>query len=146
MATTGNLVTSAETNKLCLQNRQWRHALQDQQLPTSMWTTLMGSTVLPTAHERPPNYCIEMCTAGIAMSHPAGELLAKWSQLGCPTKNGTSMVKSGHLGGSSLGPPPIIPCLQRHSFIFPKRALRRSRRAKPSWFSGTTSTRTRCPN
>jgi len=34
-----------------------------------------------------------MCPAGIAMSHPAGELLSEWSQLGCPTKTGRPWSK-----------------------------------------------------
>jgi hypothetical protein len=34
-----------------------------------------------------------MCPAGIAMAHPAGDLLAKWSQLGCPTNKGQPWSK-----------------------------------------------------
>jgi hypothetical protein len=93
LATAGNLVTAAETDKLRLQNKRWRQSLQDQQLPTSMCSTHTGVKTLPTTHERLTNYCNEMCPAGIAMSHPAGKLLAKWSQLGCPTKTGRSWSK-----------------------------------------------------
>ena len=53
-----------------------------------MWTKHTRTTVLPTVHKRPTNYRNEMCPASIVMSHPAGELLAKWAQLGCPTKTG----------------------------------------------------------
>jgi hypothetical protein len=34
-----------------------------------------------------------MCPAGIATVHPAGDMLAEWSQLGCPTKTGMSWSK-----------------------------------------------------
>ncbi len=86
LATMGNLVTGAEKDKLRLQNRQWYHSLQDQQLLTSMWTTHTEITALPTAHKCQTNYHNEMCPTGIATTHLVGELLTKWSQLGCPTK------------------------------------------------------------
>jgi hypothetical protein len=34
-----------------------------------------------------------MCPSGIATSHPARELLAEWSQLGCPTQTGQPWSK-----------------------------------------------------
>jgi hypothetical protein len=34
-----------------------------------------------------------MCPAGIATSHPAGELLAEWATMGCPTKTGCPWTK-----------------------------------------------------
>ena len=83
----------AETNKLWLQNKWQRHALQDQQLPMTLWRTHTGNSILLPKHERPINYRNEMCPAGIATLHPAGELLAKWSQLGCPTKTGQPWLK-----------------------------------------------------
>ena len=36
---TGGFVTGAETNKLRLQNRRRHHVLQEQQVPTTLWTT-----------------------------------------------------------------------------------------------------------
>jgi hypothetical protein len=84
----GNLVTGAETNKLWLQNRWRHHELQDQQLPMPLWMTHTGNSILPSEQERPNDYCNKMCPAAIATLHPAGELLAEWSQLGCSTKTG----------------------------------------------------------
>jgi hypothetical protein len=49
LATTGNLITGSETDKLQLQNRWQHHALQDMQFPTSMWTRYLGSAILPPA-------------------------------------------------------------------------------------------------
>jgi hypothetical protein len=93
LAATGNLVTGAETDKLRLQNKRRCQSLQDQQVPISMWTTHTKMTTLPTMHDRLTNYRNEMCPAGIATFHPARELLAKWSQLGCPTKTGCPWSK-----------------------------------------------------
>jgi hypothetical protein len=90
---TGGLLTGAETDKLRLQNRRRRHTLQDQQVPTTLWSTHMGQASLLPRQERPLEYHNEMCPAGIATSHPAGELLSEWSQLGCPTKAGRPWSK-----------------------------------------------------
>jgi hypothetical protein len=90
---TGSLLTGAETDKLRLQNRRRRHALQEQQVPTTLWSTHMGQASLPPRQEHPLEYRNKMCPAGIATSHPAGELLSEWSQLGCPTKTGRPWSK-----------------------------------------------------
>jgi hypothetical protein len=83
---TGKVATGAETERLQLQHRKQRYALQDGQDPTSMWTTHTGKARLPLKTTLPQKYLNEMCPQGLATSHPAGELLAEWSQLGCPTK------------------------------------------------------------
>ena len=85
---TGGLLTGAETDKLRLQNRRRRHVLQEQQVPTTLWSTHTGHASLPPKHEQPLEYRNEMCPSGIATSHPAGELLSEWSKMGCPTKTG----------------------------------------------------------
>jgi len=85
---TGGLLTGAETDKLRLQNRRRCHALQEKQVPTTLWSTHMGHASLPPQQERPLEYHNEMCPAGIATTHPAEELLSEWSKMGCPTKTG----------------------------------------------------------
>ena len=74
---TGSLLTVAETDKLRQQNRRLRHALQEQQAPTTLWSTHTGQASLPPRQERPLEYRDEMCPVGIATSHPAGELLSE---------------------------------------------------------------------
>jgi len=90
---TGSLIRGAETDKLRLQNRRRHHALQEQQAPTTLWSTHTGQASLPPRQERPLEYRNEMCPAGIATSHPAGEQLSEWAQLGCPTKTGRPWSK-----------------------------------------------------
>ncbi len=45
-----------------------------------------------------------MCPAGIATLHPAGGLLAEWSQLGCPTKTGCPWSKEEIWAAVEQGP------------------------------------------
>jgi hypothetical protein len=104
LATTGNLVTGLETDKLQLQNRRQRHTLQEMQLPALMWTRNLGSAILPPAQARPSTYRNKMCPAGIATAHPAGDLLAKWSQLQCPTRTGKPWLKQEMWEAGAWGP------------------------------------------
>ena len=101
---TGGLLTGAETDKLRLQNRRRRHALQEQQVPATLWSTHTGQASLPPRQERPLEYRNEMCPAGIATSHPVGELLSEWSQLGCPTKTGRPWSKEEMWEAVARGP------------------------------------------
>ncbi len=104
LVTTGNLVMGLETDKLQLQNRRQRHALQDTQLPTLMWTRNLGSAILPPAQARPSAYRNKMCPTGIATAHPADDLLAKWSQLRCPTRTGKPWLKQEMWEAGARGP------------------------------------------
>ncbi len=74
---TGKVATGAETERLQLQNRKQRYALQDGQDPTSMWTTYIGKAKIPQKTTLPQKYLNKMCPQGLATSHPAGELLAE---------------------------------------------------------------------
>ena len=95
---TGRLFKRAETDKLRL--------LQDQQVPTILWSTHTGQASLPPRQEqeRPLEYRNEMCPAGIATSHPAGELLSEWSKLGFPTKTGRPWSKQEMWEAVAQGP------------------------------------------
>jgi hypothetical protein len=101
---TSGFVTGAETNKLRLQNKRWRHTLQEQQVPLTLWTTHTGHASLPTKHKHPLKYRNKMCLAGIVTSHPAGEMLVKWSQLGCSTKTGQPWSKKEMWEAVAQGP------------------------------------------
>ena len=98
------LLTGAETDKLRLQNRRRRHVLQEQQVPTTLWSTHTGHASLPPKHEQPLEYRNEICPSGIATSHPAGELLSEWSKMGCPTKTGRPWSKEEMWEAVARGP------------------------------------------
>jgi hypothetical protein len=104
LAATGNLVTGSDTDKLWLQKRRQHHPLQDTQLLTSMWTKHLGSSTIPPAQAWPIIYRNNMWPAGIATAHPAGHLLAEWSQLGCPTKTGRPWSKQEMWEAVAQGP------------------------------------------
>ncbi len=90
---TGNLVAGKDIEKLRLQNKRRRHALQEHKARSSAWTTYQGDTVLPPSTPLPEKWQGEMCPSGIATSHPAGELLKEWAQLGCPIRTGRPWTK-----------------------------------------------------
>ena len=50
---TGAEVVGRDIEKVQLQNKRWRHALQQQQAHTSAWTTHTGDTELPPATNLP---------------------------------------------------------------------------------------------
>jgi hypothetical protein len=81
-------VSRKDNDSLCLQNKQQWHALQEQQEKITLWITHMGTKVPLPPTPIPPKWRGEMCPSGIAMSHPAEELLKEWSQMGCPTQMG----------------------------------------------------------
>ena len=101
---TGCLVKGVETYKLQLQNKQRQYPIQEAAVPRSVWTSYTGHKILPPKAKRPHSYRNEMCPAGIVTSHPAGELLTKWSQLGCPTKTGYPWTKDKMWQAVARGP------------------------------------------
>jgi hypothetical protein len=89
---TGQLVSGKDIKCLRLQNKQQQHALQEQQEKVTLWTTHTGTMVLPPPtplHQNGEvNVPVRHCN-----SHPAGELLKEWSQMGCPTQTGSPWLK-----------------------------------------------------
>jgi hypothetical protein len=100
----GHLVTGANTNSLRIQNKWRRHKLQEIQPPTLWWTKHTGDAVLPPHRMRDTSYRNKMCPAGLATSHPAGDLLAEWSKLGCPTRTGKPWTKDEMWEAVEKGP------------------------------------------
>ena len=90
---TGAEVVGKDIERLRLQNKRRRHELQEKQGQTSAWTAHTGDMELPAATPLPETWRGDMCPSGIATSHPAGELLQEWSQIGCPTRTGRPWTK-----------------------------------------------------
>jgi hypothetical protein len=83
---TGSLVAGGDIEKLRLQNKWRRQALWEQQGQLLTWTTHHGDKVLPPSTPLPKIWWGDMCSSGIATSHPVRKLLTEWSQFGCSTK------------------------------------------------------------
>jgi hypothetical protein len=90
---TSTPVAGRDIERLWLQNKQRRPALQQHQTHTLAWTSHRGDTVLPPSTPLPDKWRGDMCPSGIATSHPAGELLHEWSRIGCPTRTGRPWTK-----------------------------------------------------
>jgi hypothetical protein len=85
-------------------------------------TWYLGSAILPPAQAWPSAYRNKMCPTGIATAYPTGDLLAKSSQLGCPTRTGKPWLKQELWEAVAQGPhqsslsPKALACFTEESF------------------------------
>jgi hypothetical protein len=91
--TTGGPVTGADTPQHRIENKRRRKSLLATQSPKTQWTVYRGDFDLP-----PPGKSLEthrggMCPSGLAMHHPAAEILSEWATYGCPTRTGKRWTK-----------------------------------------------------
>jgi hypothetical protein len=87
-----NSVVLGEAKKqMRRENKQRRQALRAEQTLISPWTQHqgLGDTITPTDHTACPPHRNFMCPSGLALQHPAAELLKEWASFGCPTRTGT---------------------------------------------------------
>ena len=89
----GATVTGATTNILQCENKQKKQRLQDEQGPTSYWSTHEGKFTLPTEMPPPGKHRNNMCPSGLAVHHPAFDTLLKYATGGCPVKTGRNWTK-----------------------------------------------------
>ncbi len=94
---TGGFVTGTETNKLRLQNKRWRHTIQEQQVPLTLWTTHTSHASLPTKHKRPLEYRNEMCLADVVVAEPSRTSSGTSTQ-GAPAPNPQANQRFCHGG------------------------------------------------
>ena len=87
--TDGTVVTGATTKTLRKQNKIFRKELQAAQ-PEDIewWKTHQGDFVLPPPLQELTSHRNNMCPRGLALHHPAAELLRTYATLGCPTETG----------------------------------------------------------
>ena len=87
---TGKVITGINKKKLRTENRQKRRALQQAQTKPTPWTEYTGDAVLPQGADNKsrPIHRNSMCPAGLALHHPAAEIILNWAELGCPTQTG----------------------------------------------------------
>ncbi len=86
--TTGGHVTGADTPQHRIENKRRRRASLATQMPKTQWTTYKGEFELPPRIPPLKEHRGEMCPSGLALHHPAADLLKEWATYGCPTKTG----------------------------------------------------------
>ncbi len=85
---TGGMVTSADTQKHRIKNRRKWKATLATQAATSQWTIYHGEFELPPLMTPLEQHHEEICPSGLALFHPAAELLKEWATYGCLTQTG----------------------------------------------------------
>jgi hypothetical protein len=90
-----SVVLGKAKNQMHCKNKQRRQALRAEQTFISPWTQHQGlmDTVTPADHTVCPPHRNSMCPNGLALQHPAAELLKDWATLGCPTQTGKPWSK-----------------------------------------------------
>ena len=102
-----NSVVLGEAKKqMRRENKQRRQALRAEQTIISPWTQQQGlmDTVTPTDHTACPLHRNSMCPNGLALQHPAAELLKGWATFGCPTHTGKPWTKEEMWEAVARGP------------------------------------------
>jgi hypothetical protein len=79
-------VTGADTPQHQIENKRCRRALLATQVPRTQWTMYQGDFDLPSPLTPLASHRGEMCPSGLALHHPAAELLEE--SYGCPTCTG----------------------------------------------------------
>ena len=87
---TGGVVMGADTPMNRIEIKQRHQATLANQVIESHWTIYKGEFELP---DQPTPLVVEhrgeMCPSGLALCHPAADLLREWATYGCPTNTGT---------------------------------------------------------
>ena len=84
----GAPVTGADKERHRIENKRRRQQRQAVQPPLSYWTKHEGTFSLPTPKEAPSTHKGSMCPSGLALHHPAAELLLDYASGGCPANTG----------------------------------------------------------
>ncbi len=78
-------ITTLDASK----NKRKRKATLANQAVKSQWTIYQGEFELPVSPTPLETHRGEMCPSGLALLHPAADLLKVWATYGCSTKTGT---------------------------------------------------------
>ncbi len=71
-----------------IENKRRQKALLATQSPSTQWTRYKGEFELPPLLAKLESNWGKMCPAGLALHHPAAELLKEWASYGCQTRTG----------------------------------------------------------
>jgi hypothetical protein len=101
---TGGRVTGADTPKHRIENKRRRRALLATQQPQTFWRVYQGEFDLPEPVAPLDTHRGEMCPAGLALHHPAADLLKEWATYGCPTQTGKPWTREEMQAAIERGP------------------------------------------
>ena len=82
-------ITALDASK----NKRKRKATLANQAVKSQWTIYQGEFELPVSPTPLETHRGEMCPSGLALLHPAADLLKEWATYGCSTKTGTPWMQ-----------------------------------------------------
>lgn len=85
---TGAGVTGSSKEQHRKENKILRQQKQAEQPATNYWSQYQGQFAIPTPKQAPSTWRNNMCPSGLALHHPAAELLLKYATEGCPTDTG----------------------------------------------------------
>ena len=71
-----------------IENKRKSQDSQEAQGPFSYWAWQEGNFTLPTPKQKVKEHKGGMCSSGLALHHPASELLLQYATQGCPTNTG----------------------------------------------------------
>jgi hypothetical protein len=99
-------VTGTDTPQHRIENKHCRRALLATQIPRTQWALLamqiprtqrtmnQGKFDLPSPLTPLASHRVEMCPSGLALHHPAAELLKEWAKYGCPNCTGKPWTRA----------------------------------------------------
>jgi hypothetical protein len=101
---TGGVVTGSDTPKHRIENKRRRKATLANQAIKSQWTIYQGEFELPVQPTPLEMHRGEMCPSGMALLHPAANLLKEWATYGCPTNTGKQWTPDQMQAAVDRGP------------------------------------------
>ena len=100
----GEPVTGASKERHRLENKRKRIRLQEEQEEVSYWANHQGQFSIPTPKHSPSKYRGSMCPSGLALDHPAADLLLQYALEGCPTNTGKPWTVEQMVAAIERGP------------------------------------------
>ena len=97
-------VMGSTKEKHRLENKRRHCEQQEQQGPIDYWQHHKGQFSIPTPKQGPATYRNKMCPAGLALHHPAADLLLQYATKGCPTNTGRPWTKAEMEAAIERGP------------------------------------------
>jgi len=100
----GSPVTGANKEKHRLENKRRRQQKQADQSEVSYWKNHKGQFSIPTPKQSMREHKGSMCPSGLALEHPAAELLNSFARDGCPTTTGRPWTHDEIEAAIEVGP------------------------------------------